>query len=231
MRARLACVLLGLTCFSSGYAQQNIEKPAETEDLQRRVQQLEAEVAALKQAVRQLQSSSPAAPISSAVSGGPAHEIADPTPLAAASLATPRTDPAPLGEEERARFSDEAASQPLSSVRQQAEAPGQQQAESALTGLSAEDRSTLDFLRETTVNVYLDTYYDYNFNAPVGRVNLLRAYDVLSNNFSLNQAAVIFERQPEPGEGHRWGARVDLQFGQATDTLQGNPSKIGRAHV
>src|SRR6516225_8232937 len=89
MRSRLAWVLLGLTCFSSGYAQENIEKPAETEDLQRRVQQVEAEVVELKQAVRQLQSSSPAAPISSAVSGGPAHEIADPTPLAPASLATP----------------------------------------------------------------------------------------------------------------------------------------------
>ncbi len=28
------------------------------------------------------------------------------------------------------------------------------------------------------------SYYEYNFNAPVGRVNLLRAYDVLSNNIT-----------------------------------------------
>jgi hypothetical protein len=30
-----------------------------------------------------------------------------------------------------------------------------------------------------TLNYYLDGYYEYNFNNPVGRVNDLRAYDVL----------------------------------------------------
>ena len=232
MRSRLACVLLGLACFSSGYAQQNIDKPAETEDLQRRVQQLEAEVAELKQVVRQLQSSIPAAPVNSAFPGGPAHETADPTPLAPASLAAPGTGPVPCGEEETAHSSVATASQPSSLVRQQATASGQQQTASAFaTSLSAEDRWTLDFLRETTVNLYLDTYYDYNFNAPVGRVNLLRAYDVLSNNFSLNQAAVIFDREPDPGQGHRWGGRLDLHFGQATDTLQGNPNNEPRPDI
>ena len=232
MRSRLACVLLGLACFSSGYAQQNIDKPAETEDLQRRVQQLEAEVAALKQVVRQLQSSIPAAPVNSAFPGGPAHETADPTPLAPASLAAPGTGPVPCGEEETAHSSVATASQPSSLVRQQAAASGQQQTASAFaTSLSAEDRRTLDFLRETTVNLYLDTYYDYNFNAPVGRVNLLRAYDVLSNNFSLNQAAVIFDREPDPGQGHRWGGRLDLHFGPATDTLQGNPNNEPRPDI
>jgi hypothetical protein len=71
-----------------------------------------------------------------------------------------------------------------------APAPTAQQAESSA------DRSTLDFLRDTTINVAVDTYYDYNFNHPVGRVNLLRAYDVLSNNFSLNQADVILNALP-----------------------------------
>ena len=89
--------------------------------------------------------------------------------------------------------------------------------------LSAEDRSVLDYLKGTTINVSLDAYYAYNFNNPVGRVNLLRAYDVSSNAFSLNQAAVIFERAPDVDAGRRYGARLDLQFGQATATLQGNP--------
>jgi len=44
--------------------------------------------------------------------------------------------------------------------------------------VSADDRKTLDFLGNTTINVGIDTYYGYNFNNPVGRVNLLRAYDV-----------------------------------------------------
>ena len=89
--------------------------------------------------------------------------------------------------------------------------------------LSADDRSILDYLKGTTINVSLDAYYGYNFNDPVGRVNLLRAYDVSSNAFSLNQAAVILERAPDVEAGRRFGARLDLQFGQATATLQGNP--------
>jgi hypothetical protein len=97
--------------------------------------------------------------------------------------------------------------------------------------LSAADRSALDFWNGTTLNVALDTYYEYNFNAPVGRVNLLRAYDVLSNNFSLNQADVIIEHAPDVAAGRRWGGRLDLQFGQATDTLQGNPSNEPRPDI
>jgi Putative beta-barrel porin-2, OmpL-like. bbp2 len=97
--------------------------------------------------------------------------------------------------------------------------------------LTPSDRSTLDFWRDTTLNLTLDTYYEYNFNAPVGRVNLLRAYDVLSNNFSLNQADVILERAPDLATGQRWGARLDLQFGQATDTLQGNPANEPRPEI
>lgn len=89
--------------------------------------------------------------------------------------------------------------------------------------LSVDDRSILDYLKGTTTNVSVDGYYGYNFNNPVGRVNLLRAYDVSSNAFSLNQAAVIFERAPDVAAGRRYGARLDLQFGQATATLQGNP--------
>ena len=69
----------------------------------------------------------------------------------------------------------------------------------------------------------VDGYYEYNFNNPVGRVNLLRAYDVSSNAFSLNQADLIVERAPDVDAGRRYGARLDLQFGQATATLQGNP--------
>jgi hypothetical protein len=97
--------------------------------------------------------------------------------------------------------------------------------------LQPEDKKILDFLHGTTINVGLDGYYEYNFNAPVGRVNLLRAYDVLSNEFSLNQASVIFDHPPDVADGRRWGGRLDLQFGQATDTLQGNPSNEPRPDI
>jgi len=95
----------------------------------------------------------------------------------------------------------------------------------------AEPKTVSNFLRGTSISGLLDTYYGYNFNDPVGRVNRLRAYDVLSNAFSLNQAVLSVENAPDPSAGKRWGARLDLQFGQATATLQGNPYNEFRPQV
>ncbi len=97
--------------------------------------------------------------------------------------------------------------------------------------LTPQDKANLAFLRDTTINIGLDGYYEYNFNAPVGRVNLLRAYDVLSNSFSLNQASVVFDHPADAAGGRRLGGRLDLQFGQATDTLQGNPLNEPRPDI
>ena len=97
--------------------------------------------------------------------------------------------------------------------------------------VTTDDRKALNFWHGTTLNLGLDTYYGYNFNNPVGRVNALRAFDVLSHEFSLSQASVILEHAPDVAAGHRWGARLDLQFGQATDTLQGNPSNEPRPDI
>jgi hypothetical protein len=92
----------------------------------------------------------------------------------------------------------------------------------APAGTSA-SASLSDLSKAVSLNFLIDTYYAYNFNHPIGRVNLLRAYDVTSNAFSLNQAAVVLESAVDLEHGKRWGARLDLQFGQATATLQGNP--------
>lgn len=83
----------------------------------------------------------------------------------------------------------------------------------------------------TTMNVLLDGYYEWNGNSPVGRANYLRAYDVSSNSFSLNQADVVLESAPDLTIDKRYGARLDLQFGQATSTLQGNPANELRPDV
>jgi outer membrane murein-binding lipoprotein Lpp len=96
---------------------------------------------------------------------------------------------------------------------------------------SPESPKRFDFLYGTTVNFLIDTYYGWNFNEPIGRVNLLRAYDVLSNAFSLNQADIVLENAPDPASGKRWGARLDLQYGQATETLQGNAANEPRPDV
>jgi hypothetical protein len=81
-----------------------------------------------------------------------------------------------------------------------------------------------DFLRGLTINALLDTYYEYNTNSPIGRVNTLRAYDVSSNSFSLSQADVVLESAPDLSVDKRFGVRIDLQFGQATAATQGNPA-------
>jgi hypothetical protein len=94
--------------------------------------------------------------------------------------------------------------------------------------LEQADRDALDFLRDTTFNVTLDGYYNYNFNRPVGGINLLRAYDVQSNSFSLNQAAIVIENAPNLEKGKRYGLRLDLQYGQATETVQGNAANEPR---
>jgi Putative beta-barrel porin-2, OmpL-like. bbp2 len=82
-----------------------------------------------------------------------------------------------------------------------------------------------------TLNYTFDGYYEYNFNQPVGRVNDLRAYDVLSNTFSINQADFIFDLDPDLSVQRRYGFRLDLQFGQATETLQGNPANEPRPEI
>ena len=83
----------------------------------------------------------------------------------------------------------------------------------------------------TTINFFLDGYYAYNFNQPIGRVNLLRSYDVLSNAFSISQAGVIFENAPDPDHGKPFGVRLDFQYGQATETLQGSPTNEPRPEI
>lgn len=82
-----------------------------------------------------------------------------------------------------------------------------------------------------TLNYAFDGYYDYDFNHPIGRVQYLRAFDVLSNVFSINQADVIFDLDPDVAAGRRYGVRLDLQFGQATETLQGNPANEPRPEI
>ena len=93
----------------------------------------------------------------------------------------------------------------------------------------AAEAPALPLPANTTLSFGLDGYYGYNFNAPIGRVNLLRAYDVSSNSFSINQASIIVERIPTPAS--RAGGRIDLQFGQATETLQGSSANEQRPQV
>jgi hypothetical protein len=183
-------------------------------DLQARVEKLEAEVAELRQLLR-----------GNAAMAKPAIALsANAMPL----IASPSMAPPSMGGGEESELAASTAN--TSPALMAGEVIGMQ-ATAAVPALTTEDRKELDFLHGTTINVGLDGYYSFNFNSPVGRVNLLRAYDVLSNNISLNQASLILEHAPDLTEGRRWGARVDLQYGQATDTLQGNPANEPRPDI
>jgi hypothetical protein len=79
-----------------------------------------------------------------------------------------------------------------------------------------------------TVNLMLDSYYSFNTNRPSPPVNQLRAFDSVHNSFNLNQATLVVEQQTSLTSRRYAGGRVDFQFGQATDLLQGSASNEPR---
>jgi hypothetical protein len=82
-----------------------------------------------------------------------------------------------------------------------------------------------------TLSGTLEAYYQWNANRPSDRVNLLRAYDTRANVFGLQQAAIVLENAPDVAAGRRAGLRLDLQFGQATETVQGGLANEPRPEV
>ncbi len=49
--------------------------------------------------------------------------------------------------------------------------------------------------------------------------------------FSIQQAAVVIDAAPDTSAGRRYGLRVDFQFGQATETVQGSSANEPRPDV
>jgi Putative beta-barrel porin-2, OmpL-like. bbp2 len=103
-------------------------------------------------------------------------------------------------------------------------------AQPAATGQSTVS-ATPGPLEHVKLGVTLEGFYQYNWNRPYDRINLLRAYDTRSNVFGIQQAAIVIESAPAVNEGRRFGARVDLQFGQATETVQGSAANEPRPDV
>lgn len=88
--------------------------------------------------------------------------------------------------------------------------------------------SPVDPWRGVKFGATIETFYQYNWNRAPDRSLLLRAYDTRTNTFALQQAAFVIDAAPDVEAGRRFGARVDLQFGMATDTVQGNPANEPR---
>ena len=82
--------------------------------------------------------------------------------------------------------------------------------------------------RNVTFGATLETYYQFNWNRVPDRTLALRAYDTRANTFSIQQAAFVADAPPDVTAGRRYGGRLDLQFGQATATVQGNTANEPR---
>jgi len=87
-----------------------------------------------------------------------------------------------------------------------------------------------EFWKSLRLGLTFEGFYEYNWNRPDDRVNVLRAYDTRSNTFGIQQTALVFE-VPAVDQGRRFGARLDLQYGQATETVQGSPANEPRPAV
>jgi len=158
-----------------------------------------------------------------------------------AAVALAQTTDAPLTDRERALLQRiDALEQRVAALEHPAAepvqpAPAASPAAATTTPAAADQKSATGdsaslpgFASGTTFNVLLDGYYEYNFNQPLGRINLLRPYDPTSNSFTINQAVLAVERTPNVAEGRRYGVRLDLMFGQATESLAGNPANEPR---
>lgn len=77
------------------------------------------------------------------------------------------------------------------------------------------DNGFVNFFRNVEFSGFVDGYYGYNFNKPFNRRNQLRNFDFKNNEFGLNLAEVVVEKKPS--EDSRFGFRLDLDYGAATD--------------
>lgn len=203
------CILLviGATTGRTVWAQGGVEaRDAEVAELRQTVKLLEQRVAALEQQMQRQQPPQRVAAV-----------YAEPAPSAGSAA----TDLA-----EDVAFATPNVEVPLSRAEAQ---PQDVQSPAASTQKSLPVPTQLP--GGATLNYLFDGYYQYDFNHPLGRVVYLRAYDVLSNAFSLNQADVVFDLDPDVSAGRRYGVRLDLQYGQATSTLQGNPNNEPRPDI
>ena len=106
------------------------------------------------------------------------------------------------------------------------EAPPQEQQPATSSSQVSEDP-----WRNIKFGATLEGYYQYNWNHPPDRSLVLRAYDTRGNTFGIQQAALVFDAVPDVAAGRRYGLRVDLQFGQATETVQGGSANEPRPNV
>ena len=96
---------------------------------------------------------------------------------------------------------------------------------------TTETQAANEAWRDVRFGATLEAYYQFNANKPPDRISLLRAYDTRSNTFAIQQANLLGELAPDVDAGRRYGLRIDLMFGQATETVQGGAANEPRPDV
>ncbi len=67
-----------------------------------------------------------------------------------------------------------------------------------------------------SISGFVDVYYSKNVASPSTRMNTLRNFDIVENQFNLSLAEIVVQKKADPV-----GFRVDLDFGTANDVVQG----------
>ncbi len=70
-----------------------------------------------------------------------------------------------------------------------------------------------------TITGMFDMYFSKNFNNPASHINGYRNFDVTENQFDINLAKIVFQKQAAP-----IGFRVDIAFGHAMDLVNSDAS-------
>lgn len=205
---RIWCALALILTLAPSHGAAQTAKQTEVDELRQMVRDLSARVAALEAERRQQHGAETSASVTSAASSS-----APETTEVASSSAAPPPEPKSVAEVRAVSTAPRPPTQAISTSPDKVNV-----IPSVLPG-------------GATLNYFFDGYYGYDFNHPVGRVQYLRAYDVLSNAFSVSQTGIVLALDPSVNEGRRYGVRLDLQFGQATETTQGNPANEPRPEI
>ncbi len=104
-----------------------------------------------------------------------------------------------------------AAAAPVPTPAQAAVATPAPAAASAPTGLAG-------LLGPTTLSGFVDVYYGYNSNQPIGRTTAFRNFDINSGQFGLNMIELVADKAPD-ATASRLGYHVALGFGQAMNIV------------
>lgn len=145
----------------------------------------------------------------------------DPPPQAAADLANRVQDLEKELQELKAQL---AALKPAEAAAPAAATPAPAAALTSAPGAAPAGPTLAGLLGPTTISGFVDTYYGYNSNQPVGRTTAYRNFDINSSQMALNMIELVADKAPDAAAS-RLGYHVALGFGQAINQV--NAGELG----